>query len=189
MPLMLRAAHWGIAAALGVVVSSAACGGGVEQDPSGDGPGSSAGRDGGDGGDGAKLTEAGVPVPVSDDGSTGPAPFDDPSCGDAAPPPFDSKCDVFAQTGCPSGQACYLYIEAPSGRCAQERYGGECRSVGTGTQGVACGGQVSCAPGYACMITGAGTVCTRLCHVGRSGECALGEVCDTTDVAGLGVCF
>jgi hypothetical protein len=185
---MLRTMSWVIAATLGAFVF-VACGGGVEGENTGvGGPGGPSGS--GDGGEGGvHRDEAGLPIPVSEDGSTSPSPFNDPSCGDAAPPPFDTKCDVFGQTGCPSGQACYLYIDPPRGRCDQERYGGECRSVGTGTQGVACGGLTSCAPGFACMVTGAGTLCTRLCHVGRSGECAMGEVCETTDVAGLGVCF
>ena len=82
-----------------------------------------------------------------------------------------------------------IYVRYPSGPCEQERYGTVCAPAGTGRQGSACGSTEECAAGYACIITGAGTTCGKLCVLGQASSCPEGQVCEPIDVAGYATCF
>jgi hypothetical protein len=165
----------------------AACDGQIvpEDDPNNPG--------GGDSGllpDGARI-DAGRDsgrLPPGRDAGKDASPHVDPVCPNPPPPIKDFECDVLAQTGCKPGEGCYPYVEYPGGYCEPERYGSACAPAGTGTQGTPCGDVTTCAPGFVCVITGAGTHCTKNCDLNKSGTCPEGLICQPLDVSGLGVC-
>ena len=128
------------------------------------------------------------------DASPGFDAFIDPGC-DAGERPaggeFDAECDVFAQD-CPiEGQACYSWAVPPSDPCDEERFVTRCVPAGSGEQGDSCAEAANrCAPGYACVVTGAGVECARVCNeTGGEPGCPRGFVCRPTDVPGHGVCL
>lgn len=111
----------------------------------------------------------------------------DPGCPDAAPPPITQECDLFKKpTTCLNGEACYPFVQYPSGPCQQEQYGTLCEPVGTGHQGDPCGGG-DCAGGFVCVLTGAGNQCVQLCHLNKN-DCPSGLVCVPIDSDGYGGC-
>src|SRR5690606_30167434 len=73
------------------------------------------------------------------DAAGGTGGFVDPGCPDAAPPPPVFECDAFAEpSGCAFGEACYPWVDYPSGPCDFEEFGTICAPAGTGTQGEPC---------------------------------------------------
>lgn len=175
-----------ILAALALAPAAASCGGAVEGtgDDLADALDANARDDGRAHRDGGR--DARVPGrPGSDDED---APYVDPSCADAAPPPPTNDCDAREQTGCGPGEGCYPFVGYPQGPCEQEQYGTACEPAGTGEQGDPCGGLTECAAGYVCVISGAGTVCTKLCDLGAASACPEGQVCEPIDVAGFATC-
>ena len=140
------------------------------------------------GGDDGGVRRDGGRHPRPDDGGDDDADYVDPSCGDASVAPPTNECDARTQTGCALGEGCYPFVSYPSGPCEQEQYGTACAPAGSGRQGDTCGGIEECAPGYVCVITGAGTACTKLCDLGQPGSCPEGEVCEPIDVAGYATC-
>ncbi len=119
------------------------------------------------------------------------APYVDPMCPDAGPPPIVNECDVLDPLkNCPPGTACYPVTYPPMEKCDTERYGSACLQQGTGTQGEACGsGSNGCAPGFVCVITGGTTECAKACKLGEKGQCGSGYVCEPIDVPGYAVCL
>jgi len=184
------------------IALAAACGGTVVEP----GPGSDVGGFGGGipiyptGGTGAiepPPEDAGVdaaPVDVPDAGLDVRSDYVEPECPDVAPLPPNEECDVFdPHATCPSGQACYPYVEYPDPNddCAQEEYGARCVREGPGTQGDACSSVGNtCSGGYICVVTGSGTQCLQICHVFGETTCPPGLFCLQVDVnAGVGGCY
>ena len=156
----------------------------VEEEPdAGPSTGRDAGRDGGRRPpDGGPLD----PRPGEDDGGNQ---YVDPECP-TPPPPLESyDCDPFEQTGCAPDEACSPFVQYPSSSCESEVYGAFCIPAGTNTQGEACGSQLDCAPGFMCLITGAGTTCGETCKLDGPNTCESGFVCVATDVSGVGACY
>jgi len=114
----------------------------------------------------------------------------DPMCPDAPAPKPDYRCDPLKPPpgDCPSGQGCYPWVEYPEDPCEHEIYHAGCFPVGSGKQGDPCGSTM-CAAGYACVASGAGNVCVKMCKPGVPGACPEGLVCHTTDVPGVGGCM
>jgi len=123
-------------------------------------------------------------------GDSEPDTWIDPMCPDAPAPKPEYKCDPLKTPpgDCPKGQGCYPWVEYPDDPCEHEIYRTGCFAVGTGTQGDPCSGAM-CAAGYACVASGAGNVCVKLCKPGTPGVCPEGLVCHTTDVPGVGGCM
>jgi hypothetical protein len=113
----------------------------------------------------------------------------DPQCPNKAPPQTYSECVVATQKGCGPGEGCYPAVIPPSQKCEPETYASLCLPVGTGTQGVACGGHNACAAGYVCLITGGDTQCARMCDIKTKNACANGFVCEPIDVPGYAACL
>ena len=114
-----------------------------------------------------------------------------PECPDAPPPPLDEECELFVKDSCPTGLACFPFVEypAPGDDCAQERYGTQCRIAGSRLQGEPCGGG-DCAAGHICVLTGEGTICVQLCATDGSGTCPPGLLCEAVDIQpGVGGCY
>ena len=117
-------------------------------------------------------------------------PFVEPTCPNPPPPIKDLACDIVTQTGCPAGDGCYGYIEYPTGYCDPETYISFCAPAGTRVQGEICGGQEDfCAPGFSCVVSGAGTVCAKHCTFENGTPCPEGKVCEPTDFKDIGVCL
>jgi hypothetical protein len=181
---------------LGLLVAAYACGGSVDADGSGGsgGIGASGGVSGGTGGSGGTLKDSGKDAKdsgkdaKSDAGAGGSAGFVDPGCPDAAPPPPDYQCQPFENpTGCPFGEACYPWVDYPTGPCDHEEFGTICAPAGIGGQGDPCTGL--CAAGHVCVITGQGTQCVQLCQLIGEDNCPAGLFCVPIDVEGFGGCF
>lgn len=118
--------------------------------------------------------------------------FTDPGCPEADPEPLREECDpLAAQPGCPSGQACYPFVEHPFGDgCNVQRFGAVCAVAGTRVSGDRCGeGYGRCAGGLICVIgVRAGARCAKLCPLDGTDECSDGLICSETDLEGYGVC-
>lgn len=114
----------------------------------------------------------------------------DPGCPDTPAPKPVYTCDPLSPPpgDCKAGEACHPYVEYPIEPCEHERYHAECFPAGTGKQGDPCGGG-ACSAGFACVASGAGNVCVRMCAPGKTGGCPDGLVCHPTDVPGVGGCF
>lgn len=114
----------------------------------------------------------------------------DPMCPDAPAPKPDYRCDPLKPPpgDCKTGQGCYVWVEYPDDPCEHEIYRSGCFAVGTGKQGDPCGSTM-CAAGYACVASGAGNVCVKMCKPGAPAVCPEGLVCHTTDVPGVGGCM
>jgi hypothetical protein len=122
---------------------------------------------------------------------TAPEVWVDPECPDIPPPPPAYECDPLkAPPGdCPRGEACFPYVIYPTEPCEHETYASTCYPAGTGKQGDPCGSSGTCSAGFACVASGAGNVCVKLCKPGAPGGCSEGLVCHTTDVPGVGGCM
>jgi len=80
-----------------------------------------------------------------------------------------NACDVYAQTGCPSGLGCVGF----------DRTGGDftdCLLMGSRQDGDYCSSTFECLPGSLCVNDG-GARCHAYCKMGVSGTCAFGETC------------
>ena len=176
---------------------AAACGGSITSDGAGGGDGGAAGASGAGGSSSGGVGS--FPPPVTKDGGgpvrpdSGPGDsgvFVDPGCPDVAPNPITNECDPFATFNeCGPGLGCYPFVDYPSGKCGQERYGSICAPAGSGTQGDSCGA-VNCAPGFVCVTgTGQGVICVKMCRLDRPDDCPPGLLCGAVDVAGIGGCY
>lgn len=183
-----------VAAGFGLAV---ACGGTVGGDvvpDGGAGTGGIAGFGGSGGGFGGFSAFGGVGGGgfgggVTDSGFGGSGGYVDPGCPDAAPPPPMKECEPFATpTGCPTGEACYPFVQYPAKKCDQEVYGTFCAPAGSGKQGDPCGGNL-CAANHVCVITGVGTQCVQMCPLTGEDGCPPGLFCVPIDVQGFGGCF
>jgi hypothetical protein len=115
--------------------------------------------------------------------------IDDLDCGPPTSNPPEQDCDPFAaSSGCSRGEACYPFVDYPTGPCDREEYGTRCAPAGSGRQGDACE-QGRCAQGFVCVVTGQGNQCIELCRIERAGVCPAGLVCLPIDVEGFGGCF
>ncbi|MGZ3416816.1 MAG: hypothetical protein ACXWUG_10675 [Polyangiales bacterium] len=121
---------------------------------------------------------------------TEPEVYVDPGCPDAPAPKPDYKCDPLATPpgGCKPGQACFPYVVYPTEPCEHETYHAACFPAGSGKSGDPCS-TTACAAGYACVVSGAGNVCVKMCVPGKTGACPDGLVCEPTDVPGVGGCL
>lgn len=184
---------WATAFALAV-----ACGGSVNTDggstTGGTGGTGAVGAFGGTGGTGGTVFTGGTGGTVFT-GGTGGKPdsgtggtYVDPGCPDAEPPEPYYECDVFGPNTCPPGDACYPYVQYPTGPCELEQYGAVCIPAGTGQQGEPCGAG-TCAAGLVCVITGQGTECVQICKLGGPNTCPKGLFCVPIDVEGIGGCY
>ncbi len=91
-------------------------------------------------------------------------------------------CDLLAQTGCPSNQACY-----PTSGI------GRCSKIGIGQAFTACLANSDCDRGLACITTcGLNSECQPICDVTAtlaSTNCATSQSCKAIDSTGkVGVC-
>lgn len=125
-----------------------------------------------------------------DTGTPEPDAWIDPGCPDLPEPKPDYKCDPLKPPpgDCKSGEACYPFVEYPTEPCEPERYFARCYPAGRGKQGDPCSSAM-CAPGFACVASGAGNVCVKMCKLGTPGACSDGLVCHPTDVPGIGACL
>jgi hypothetical protein len=128
--------------------------------------------------------------------TTGPNPdatsdFEDPGCPNKPDPIYDYQCDPYNQQSgaCFNGEGCYIYVQYPSEPCGQEIYGAVCLPAGPGGQGDPCGGPQDCGSGHACVVTGSGTQCVKLCPLEGMSTCPSGFVCEPIDVDGFGGCL
>jgi hypothetical protein len=165
-----------------LAVLATGCGGATVTDP-----------DGSAGGARASNRDGGPEVPsLWDSGGDIHSEYLEPTCADAGPPPVTDECDPFNPRAiCPLGWACYPFVTYPDGGdpCAGERYGAECFPEGHGAQGEACSGGL-CSAGFACVVTGQGTQCARLCRISNPDDCPRGLLCITMDVEpGVGSCI
>ncbi len=173
-----------ITAIMGTVVPLAAglggCTGGVEYAKNYDGGG-------GEGGEGYTSSTG----PIWDAGKDAFDEYIDPGCPDNPPPVENFTCDPNnqANSGCHSGEGCYIYVQYPTETCGQEEYGAFCAPAGIGTQGTACNGALDCSAGFACVVTGSGTQCVKLCPLQGNDDCPTGLVCEPIDVEGFGGCL
>lgn len=181
------------------VLMMVACGGSVSIDGDDDPR-----ADSGAGGSGATAGAAtggwsGSDAGLGGSGNLGGGPVDggvdvyvDPGCPDAEPPPAVLECDPFAvDPGCPFDQACYPYVDYPSGgSCQSETYGTVCLPAGIGEQGDDCSLEV-CAAGFVCVLGGApGPRCVKLCSVFEPDSCPAGLLCEPMDTQqGFGGCL
>ena len=178
-----------LAMALGAGATLAAgqgCGGTIIEAQPGEGGG------GGDGTTGVtSTTSSGIPKPDFDAGEDAFEEYVDPGCGDPEPPETNFDCNPYDQqnSGCFSGEGCYIYVIYPDEACEQETYGALCAPEGPGGQGAVCGGANDCAAGFACVITGSGNQCVQLCPLQGASECPPGLVCEPIDVEGFGGCL
>jgi hypothetical protein len=114
---------------------------------------------------------------------------EDLNCPPFQGPPPERECDPFAaRSGCGPGDACYPFVEYPTGPCDREEYGTRCAPAGSGQQGDPCE-LGRCSQGFVCVVTGQGNQCIELCRIERSGGCPAGLVCQPIDVEGFGGCF
>jgi predicted small lipoprotein YifL len=166
----------------------AACGGSVEHGDT-ELPGADAGVDDAKK-DSAKdvVTDKGAGWDVTSEDAL--PDYQDPGCPDAPPAIIDNQCDPLNPKpyDCPEGEACFPYVIYPSAPCEAEIYGAVCYYEGTGKQGDPCYGE-PCASQHVCVVTGAGTVCVRLCELKVPGSCPNGMVCEPIDVLGYGGCL
>lgn len=121
---------------------------------------------------------------------TEPETWVDPGCPDAPAPKPSYACDPLKTPpgDCKAGEACYPYVEYPTSPCDHEHYYSACFPAGTGKQGDPCS-SAECAAGFACVVSGAGNVCVKMCKPGDFGACPDGLVCEPTDVPGIGGCL
>jgi len=118
----------------------------------------------------------------------------DPGCEDGGAPldadVFLRECDPYVPTTCGEGLQCYPRITYPTGMCGQEVFETRCLAGGGATQGQHCDGDLDCAGGYTCFVTGAGQQCLQLCDQGGGRpSCTSGLICGWTDLPGYGACF
>lgn len=93
-----------------------------------------------------------------------------------APPDVALACDVFEQTGCPGGEACYFDQQANT-RCA---------IAGTGANSSPCNDTLECVPKSTCVVLSPGSgACTSVCR--DAADCAFGNCLDA-GFAGVGAC-
>lgn len=89
-----------------------------------------------------------------------------------------ATCDVFAQTGCRAGEACYASY-----------YGTYCAPAGSGVRGAVCTADGDCAPGSGCTDVLRDRLCRPYCDtVDGVPGCLSGERCGTTGVGSIGIC-
>jgi hypothetical protein len=172
-----------------------ACGGQVEDTPLPEGSDADGGLFGVGGGsawqqwDGGSITDWDAQQAALQDVRSD---YVEPICPDAGPPPVLEECELFASySTCPSGQACYPFVQYPDpdDNCAQEVYGTICADEGYATQGEPCSAG-DCAGGHMCVLTGEGTQCVELCPVFGENTCPPGFICTPIDVApGIGGCY
>ena len=95
--------------------------------------------------------------------------------GALMPPLATYACDVLAQNGCASGEACYLV--APSVEPATSA----CASEGTGGQDTPCTFANDCVAGFGCLLPDVNPgdfLCTAMCDTnGGAPSCGGGLVC------------
>jgi hypothetical protein len=114
---------------------------------------------------------------------------EDLNCPPQPDAPPIRECDPFAPaTGCPLGEACYPFVDYPTGPCDREEYGTRCATEGSGRQGDACE-LGRCSGGFICVVTGQGDQCIELCLREGPRTCPEGLVCQPVDVEGFGGCF
>jgi hypothetical protein len=94
---------------------------------------------------------------VSNDGD----PLDIKVCSNA--------CDVYLQTGCPSGMGCNAF-DAAAGDFT------DCRVMGTKSVGQTCATTDECSPGALCVNDGTAR-CRYYCKIGQSGSCPTSQTC------------
>ncbi len=133
----------------------------------------------------------GAPDAKLDGGKDALSDYFDPGCPDAPLPVIDNQCDPLAPPpgDCMQGEACYPYVIYPSDPCEAEYYGSMCSEAGTSVQDEPCYGGAECAPGFTCVVSGAGTICVQMCDLHKLGSCPDGRVCEPIDVLGYGGCL
>jgi hypothetical protein len=175
-----------LAAALGLVLPMAvglgACGNTVTIEPkAGEGGGGAGGGD-------TTSTSTG---PIWDAGKDAFDEYIDPGCPSTPPPFEDFQCNPYDQqnSGCFSGEGCYIFVQYPEEPCGQEIYGAFCAPAGVGVQGEPCQGGLDCSAGFVCVVTGSGNQCVQLCPLEGNDNCPSGLVCEPIDVEGFGGCL
>ncbi len=100
------------------------------------------------------------------------------------------ECDPLIAGSCGPGLACYATAVPPTEPCGDDTFVSFCAPPGPGTQGDDCLGHNDCGAEHLCVVTGAGTQCTRACDPGGGApRCPRGFLCRSTDVPGYGACF
>jgi len=79
-----------------------------------------------------------------------------------------NACDVYAQTGCPSGMGCQGH-DATGGDFT------DCAYMDGKADGATCATSLECLEGSACVDDGSGAVCAPYCVVGNDNTCAVGD--------------
>lgn len=119
--------------------------------------------------------------------------FADPGCDAGALPDGavrDFSCDPLDPRSCGEELGCYAAAFPSEGPCGEETFRSYCLGPGPGGQGDRCREPTDCAPGYTCVVTGAGTQCAQVCDPsGGAPGCPRGWLCRGTDIPGYGVCF
>lgn len=86
----------------------------------------------------------------------------------------DPACDPVSGGKCPSGFACYPFVNST-----------ECDCAGTGKVGDTCNSVVNCAPGYTCIIISNVKTCQKTCAM--SSDCSPG-LCSNPALTAYGYC-
>jgi hypothetical protein len=177
---------------LAALTVAASCGGTTGYEPGDDDGGPSFGGTSAGGTGGRPVLDAADVEDTPDVGADVHSDYVAPECPDAALPPIEQECDLFADvSGCPLGLGCFPYVEypAPGDDCAQERFGTQCLLAGSGLQGEPCGAG-DCAANHLCVLTGEGTICVELCSTFGGDTCPAGLLCEPIDVQpGVGGCY
>jgi hypothetical protein len=86
-----------------------------------------------------------------------------------------NACDVYLQTGCPSGMGCNVYDSANGDFT-------DCGVMGTKSVGSTCSASTECSPGALCVNDGTSR-CRYYCKLGVSGSCPTSQTCSAFSAA------
>ena len=88
-------------------------------------------------------------------------------------------CDAVANTGCPTGEGCYV-ASLTGNLCIP--------NPGTGAAGSSCSMLDDCAPGLMCVGQTLPGTCMTLCNLGSNVDCDTGETCANAGHGTYGIC-
>jgi hypothetical protein len=114
----------------------------------------------------------------------------DPGCPEQPVPDVYKECEPLGNgSDCGAGEGCYPITVYPTKTCEPETFEMLCLSAGTGKQWDNCTTLTDCAPGFTCVVSSDGTLCSKMCDPLGTLNCPAGLFCDAVDLQGIGICF